>query len=253
MQRPSGEIQTGWYPSVAKVAEAIGPILTATRPGTVPLVPSTLSRSNAVIGHLRSALRRHDVRTTVLLPRAMAAAVFGGRGNATWHRIDTGEHRFMIDARLNAPYVTITIVDGTMKSGPFVLDLPSRFLHPADRVRLAAKRDRLRLLADIASHGLPSACIVVTPVSNGWLSLATRDAIAAELWSLAFAERYLDQRLEMQGPWEDVTIQRATELDLGVRIPREMDVTVASATPIPPEARELLRQSAWRLGLDLPA
>jgi hypothetical protein len=154
-----------------------------------------------------------------------------------------------MDARLlAASYLSITTVNATLTRGPFVLDLPSRFLHPRDRVSLAARPGRDRTLADIAAAALPASSVVVTPVADGWLMLVTSDPIAAELWSLATAERFLDRGLEMQGPWEDPTVQRATELELGARYPGELMLTVHGDTDLPVAAQKLLYSMSTRLG-----
>ena len=217
----------------------------------LPLVPSTLSSTTPEVVRLRSALRAAGERTTLLLPRSLPAIALSRTGDR-WREIDADGRTYRIDARLVRPYAVVVLVDPERQRGPFVLDLPSYFLHPLDRARLATLPDRLRKLADVAAPVRPTLCLVVTPVGDGWLSIATRDIIAAELWALALAERYLDQRLEMQGPWEDPTVQRATELELGVRVPQEMELELRATDAWEPAARELLGTAANRLGMTLP-
>src|SRR5690606_1646299 len=112
--------------------------------------------------------------------------------------------RWRVDARLTgAHWIAVAIVDADHHTGPFALDLPGRFLHPADRLRLAAQADRLRALADVAASAPPAACLILSPIAGGWLAVATRDPIAAELWALGLAERFHRADVEMQGPWEE--------------------------------------------------
>ncbi|MDQ4045066.1 MAG: hypothetical protein M3173_06430 [Chloroflexota bacterium] len=104
----------------------------------------------------------------------------------------------------------------------------------------------------MAAVALPTASVLLTPISDGWLALAATDPIAAELWALALAERWLGCDVEMQGPWEDPAVQRATELEVGIRIPSDMVLRAASDTPLPAVARELLHEAASRLGMHVP-
>lgn len=64
------------------------------------------------------------------------------------------------------------------------------------------------------------------------VTVATPDLIAAELVGLAL--RYPTAEPEPRPrPWEDPVVQRATELDLGVRLPSQIElsfVTVGAAT-----------------------
>ncbi len=89
---------------------------------------------------------------------------------------------------------------------------------------------------------------MLTPADDGWLAVATRDPIAAELWALALAERFLPADVEIQGPWEEPAVQRATELGMGIRVPADMrivpDIPGEAAT-----ARSLLGSTLERLGL----
>jgi hypothetical protein len=260
MYRPSGEaapmphspahIEITWSADPAELAPALLRLLPGDATTPLPIVPSSLRQADPVVAGLRANLRERGTRSMVWTPRTAAAALVRRREATPWSRITVENANWRVDRRLaDGRYVVLTTVDAASRGGPFVLDLPGRFLHPADRIRLAARPDRLRLLADIAAAALPIACLVVTPVAGGLLTVATRDPIAAELWALALAERYHDAALEMQGPWEEPAVQRATELGLGIRIPRDMApriVLAADAT----EARDVLQRSLERLGIE---
>jgi hypothetical protein len=247
----TARIEIAWSRSPADSAATLAGLLPTDAERAIPVVPSTLEGAHPAVAAVRNALRRHRLRTTQLVPRPAVTAIVAGRRR--WQGVAIGDRTWRVDARLTAnPYLAIAIIDDAHRAGPFVLDLPSHFLHPADRVRLLARPDRARLVADLAGAAPPAGSLVLAPCAGGWLSVTTRDPIAAELWALALAERYHDARLEMTGPWEDATVQRATELELGVRISAEMTVAVAGDA-LPPEAAEKVADTGRRLGLDLAA
>jgi hypothetical protein len=243
------QVDIAWEENVTDLAGATAP---AGSDAPLPIVPSSLRADDPALARLREAWRRAGCRSSVLTPRHTASAL-ARRGGGSWRSVAAAGSVFRLDSRLaHRSWLALTRVDASSARGPFVLDLPSRFLHPADRLRLLARGDRHRTLADIASAALPASSVVLSPLCDGWLAVRTLDPIAAELWALALAERFLDQRLEMQGPWEDATVQRATELELGLQIPGQMSVTLAT-TYLPPDGVHILAQAALRLGLRLPA
>lgn len=248
MDDTRADIDIGWFPALRDAAWPLAHALPDEAPQPLPVVPSSLRPDDPVAATLREWLRERGIRTTVLVPRPPAALV-ARRGGAAWHTATIDGRRWRIDARLaRSPWAAIVVIDAGNHTGPFALDLPARLLHPADRVRLAIRPDRLRMLADIAALAPPAACLALSPVGGGWLAVATRDPIAAELWALALAERFHPADVEMQGPWEEPAVQRATELGLGIRIPGDMRVAHVIPTDAP-AARSLLERIAERLGL----
>ena len=251
MREWRANIEIAW---LRELSEAAGPLAGAVADWAsepLPVVPASLRRDDPHIASIRGALRVRGVRTVVVAPRA-PAAVLTRRGRSAWRSATIDGNRWRVDGRLAAPWVALAIVDAGSHTGPFALDLPARFLHPADRLRLAARPDRLRLLADIAAIAPPATCLMLTPADGGWLALPTRDPIAAELWALGLAERFHPADVEMQGPWEEPAVQRATELGLGVRVPDDMRIDVR-IPPDVPMARALLTEVAEHLGLALDA
>jgi hypothetical protein len=248
MRGSRAEIEIAW---VADLPAAAGPLARAL-PGAgaspMALAPASLRAEDPAVSAIRPALRDRGVRTTVIVPRSPASLFAPGRASA-WRAATIDGRRWRLDARLaRSPWVAVSVIDAGRYTGPFALDLAARFLHPADRVRLAARPDRLRLLADIAAIAPPAACLLLTPADGNWLALATRDPIAAELWALGLAERFHPPDVEMQGPWEEQTVQRATELGMGIRIPADMQL-VRNIPFADAAARTLLYRTAERLGL----
>lgn len=244
-------IEMTWIPDLRQAAGPLARALPHPVSQPLPVVPSSLRHDDGDVATIREALREGGLRTVVVTPRSPAALLTARRGS-TWQEATIDGTRWRIDSRLAAPWVAITTIDAENRTGPFALDLPARFLHPADRIRLATRPDRLRLLADIAANALPAACLLLTPADAGWLVAATREPIAAELWALGLAERFHPADVEMQGPWEESTVQRATELGFGIRIPDDMRISVN--VPVnAPVARDLLFTTAARLGLSLNA
>jgi hypothetical protein len=248
MQDTRATIEIAWVSDLSAAAGPLARVLPDAASAVSPLAPSSLQSGDPAVAAIRPALRERGIRTTVLLPRSPAALLAPGRGSA-WHAATIDGRRWRIDARLaRSPWSAIAVIDAGHHTGPFALDLPTRFLHPADRVRLATRPDRLRMLADIAAIAPPVACLAVSPAGGGWLAVATRDPIAAELWALALAERFHPADIEMQGPWEEPAVQRATELGLGIRIPGDMHIAQDIPTDAP-AAQSLLDRISERLGL----
>jgi len=144
--------------------------------------------------------------------------------------------------------VAVDVVE-VARHGPFVLDLLARYVHPRQRLRLVADRQRTSLVAEVAAAATPTLSLVSLSVPGGALVAATADAVAAELVALAFAERCVGSTRAFTGPWEDAVVQRATELDLGVPLPAGIALRSAGAAVGEPWAVELLDHLRQRLGL----
>jgi len=104
--------------------------------------------------------------------------------------------------------------------------------------------------ADLAA-GAPIALVLLVGAADSHgvvLAIATPDLIAAELVWLVLNEG--DD--EGVGPWEDATVQRATELDLGARLPSQLEPHLAAASPTPQAVvvlKELIDRVRLRLGI----
>ena len=248
MRELPAHIHISWGHSPADLAARFAPLLPATR-GPLPVVPAPLEWMNEPIANFRDGLRASGRPSTLLLPRGGVGSLLR-RGRDRWPTVDVARTRYRLDRRLTAEsWLAVLAITPELRRGPFMLDLPFQFLHPRDRLRFAGHPHWRAHRADLAAQALPALTILLHPAADGWLGIATGDPVAAELWSLALAERWLGDDVEMQGPWEDATVQRATELELGVRIPRDMVLTVAEGTALPTVARELLMEISSRLGL----
>ena len=135
------------------------------------------------------------------------------------------------------------------RHGPFVLDVPARFVHPRQRLRLVSDRERSGLTAEVAS-AVPISLIVVSLIlPEGALVAATTDVIAAELVALALSERCLGSVRAYTGPWEDAVVQRATELGMGVLVPSAIRLLPDGQSSKEPWADALLEHVRRRLGI----
>jgi hypothetical protein len=139
---------------------------------------------------------------------------------------------------------------------PLILGLWAKFAHPRQRLGALAGDDRTGLRAELATAVRPSLCILFGESRERPLIVATRDQIAAELTGRAiqFAS-HPDPYGERGGPWELPLIQRATELDLGVRLPSDLTIEAVWAGK-PGEPGERMLQATVeqvRLALGVPS
>jgi hypothetical protein len=114
-------------------------------------------------------------------------------------------------------------------------------------------RRRGRHVDDMASLSQPYSWILITLAGQGRFWVITTEIITAELWSLALAERFHDATLEAQGSREDPTVQRVTELELGVRIPAAMRLRHGVPGDMPDDIAALIAIGCRRLGMNSPA
>lgn len=92
--------------------------------------------------------------------------------------------------------------------------------------RLAAVGAGAGAMADLAAPLRLDLIVIAGSYLGQQLVIATPDVIAAELAWLVLAEPAAAD--ELSGPWEDATVQRATELNLGARLPRQLEPRVAA-------------------------
>ncbi len=209
------------------------------------------TRDDPMVRSILLATQRHGLRSHIAAPRSARAGL--GGDTRSWPRLQMAQRTSRIDERmLRGTRVGVVAITADRRRGPFALDLASHFLHPFDRAKLLVARHRPQLAADIAASTLPDSWLIATMVNQHQVWLTTTDIIVAELWSLALAERFLDSALEMQGPWEDPTVQRATELELGARIPSEIWLRPVRPDAMPAEVSAVIASGRRRLGMRLP-
>lgn len=216
------------------LTDGIAMVLPAPVEGEVTILPSSLDRRDRVLAATRTVLRASGGTSRVLLPLNPIAAL-GRQGEWSEVKIevpDAGPRRVRLPSALIAADTlwTVTDVDAVSGRGPYALDLIARYLTPIDRLRLLGGSTR-SATAEVTLARRPDFCLVTRVIAGGHLLVATTDVVAAELMALALVDEDLLQEHRLTGPWEDDLVQRATELDLGVRLPQEIRVDVVGDMP----------------------
>lgn len=222
-------------------------------PGHRPLlVPSTGNRGDTLLGIIEHELRAHDVVPGSCVPaNGPRALVRQGWAPVEIVAPDLPFRRVRISNELVGaePWV-VCDVDAVARTGPFVLDVFSRHLHPVDRLLLLADRQRERRAADLNLTIRPAWSVIGGHAGAGYLLATTRDPVAAELVALALSEGVVGPDVAFTGPWEDPVVQRATELELGVIVPHQIRLAVHGD---PGDAWATLERIAGRIGVDFRA
>lgn len=211
------------------------------------LVPSSGHRGDPLLAAVSGALRDTGVgaRQLAFMERFRP---LGGWAGVVLAPPDRPRRRIRIAKALAGEHPWIVCnVDAVARTGPFVLDVFSRFLHPLDRARLLADRNRPGRAAEVNLAVQAGWCIVGGTAGAGHLLVVTHDVIAAELVALALSEHALGAAVDVTGPWEDGVVQRATELELGVRIPQQIGLVIHGDAEW---ARTEIDRMAGRIGLD---
>ena len=137
---------------------------------------------------------------------------------------------------------------------PLAIGTLARHVHPrrALAARLGAGGGRAGLAADIAAPVRPRFIAISTDLGGLPLVAATTDRIAAELIGRALQPERGGGG-DPVGPWQDPVVQRATELDLGVRLPNDLVLrhawTGADHSPAIEALGTLMDRIALRLGV----
>ncbi len=226
------------------------PVLLDAVPGVRPLlVPSTGEREDMLLRIAEDELRAGNAFPEVSVPARGRWALVGRHWTTVEIRApDLPRRRVRISKALGdgEPWI-ICDVDAVARTGPFILDVFSRHLHPLDRLRLLADRQRERRAADLNLAIRPIWNVIGGHAGTRYLLAAGRNPVAAELFALALSEHVLGPDLVFTGPWEDPVVQRATELELGVVGPHQIELVVHGD---PGDARSSLDRIAGRIGVD---
>jgi len=241
--------------TLAGAVASVLPIEAAT--GEVLLLPSSLRRDDPVASAVRDVLRRRRVASHLILPANPLAAftrLGRSRPDTPWTTVavdppDAPVYTIRLPGRLfgHTPLWTVTDVDSVSDAGPFVLDLLARYVHPLSRLRNLATRGRAD--AAVAVNLAVSISLSVVGKQFGDFAIVgvTPDPVAAELFALALADENLPANRTVTGPWEDRIVQRATELELGVRIPQDISLVVLGSPHS--SIRETIDRIARRIGI----
>lgn len=226
--------------------------------GEVAIMPSTLEHRDLVGESIEVALPptvHAGIMTPITGSDARKAMIMPAR-TTRWTEVPVTEP----GARLASAQLPKSIMSAShriiatdvvevARHGPFVLDVPARYVHPRQRVRLVSDRERSELLAEVASVVPISMAVVSLVLPEGAFVAVTADPIAAELVALALSERCLGSVRSFSGPWEDPVVQRATELRIGVLVPALIRLIPDGTRAREPWADALVEHVRRRIGI----
>jgi len=241
-------------------AEAVSGVLD-TMPGSGPvlILPASLRRTDPLASAVRQELRASQVASHLMLPLNPAATLIGRATRSpsgAWidaeiRAPDVPATSIRIPARLNGPEAiwTVTDVDAIGGTGPYMLDLVTRYAHPRTRLRQLASRRRSDAVVDVNLVVRPSRCVVGKAFGETVVVGVVNDPIAAELFALALADEDLAPGRSVTGPWEDRVVQRATELEIGVQIPQHLSIDLVTTPGT--AVRTVLERVLARIGVEI--
>ncbi len=251
-------VQIQIEPTLHRAAAEVLPAMTAHLQGDVVVLPSSLDAADPVANEVLQLLP-DAVEARVLVPvsgpaarRAFLSPTVLGQWRdmpipAPGSKLQTAVMPGPIATAAHR-LIAVDVVE-VARHGPFVLDVAARYAHPRQRVRLVADAARGEIAAEIASAVHVDLHVVSLTLRDGTYLAATTDPIAAELVALALSERCLGATRAFTGPWEDIVVQRATELELGVLLPSRIRLVTAGSAAQQPWADEITEHVRRRLGL----
>lgn len=145
--------------------------------------------------------------------------------------------------------IIVTDVVEVARHGPFVIDLPARYIHPRQRMKLLASGQREHLAAEVADAFSIDMMAVYMSHREGAVLAVTTDPIAAELVALAMSELCTGAPRSFTGPWEDPVVQRATELEMGVLLPNRIRIILDGPNRADHWAQRVVNHVHLRLGV----
>lgn len=200
------------------------------------LLPSSLDRGDALVHAIRRELRAQGSSSSVAVPRPpfrFVTRTLPGK-RSEWRAAglllpDAPGRDVLLPSRLLAgeAVLYVTHVNAVARTGPFQLDLLTRYVHPRLRIRQVIDPDRAARAVETNLAMRPAWSVIGGDVPPG-IVVVTRDLIVGELIALCLAERFFDRGTEFANPWEDRVVQRATELELGAATPGEIRIELAA-------------------------
>ena len=115
----------------------------------------------------------------------------------------------------------------------------TRFAAPRQRLATRLAPANTGLVAEIAGTIGPSAVLMMGTVGGHPTVVSTADLLAAELVWLALSRLEHADDSEPIGPWEDATVQRATELGSRLRLPSQLSFALVCSDPLARSCDEL--------------
>jgi hypothetical protein len=163
---------------------------------------------------------------------AMSGWVRSARTRDTWAAVDVSDRSDRLDIAWfrreladASTLIAINEVPAGKVNEPLVLGMWAMFAHPRQRIGALAGDDRTGLRAELAVAVRPSLVILLGESHERPLVIAAQDQLAAELLGRALQSIDLpDPFDEAVGPWELPLIQRATELNIGIKLPLQLNI-----------------------------
>jgi hypothetical protein len=128
-----------------------------------------------------------------------------------------------------------------------------RYLGFAAQMQTRLADPRLLQAAELTQRARPELCLVAGTMFGCSYVAVTNDPIAADLLGLSLSRDPSAAEGELIGPWEDAIVQRATELELGVRLPSDISLELAwignQDAPELIAIKEWIREVAGRFGV----
>ena len=219
--------------------------------------------ARVVAGRLAGLIRARGAggQVDVLVPPSGLAAIVRSR-REPWVAVDVSGRGGRFDrvrvarsvATADAVCVVSVLGDRGERWRSIAIGALVPFAHPREGLAVRVERSEGGLAADVALAFAPRLVVVAAAVQGHAVVVSTDDLIAAELVGLALRREQANDE-EAIGPWEDRLVQRATELNLGVRLPTEIDLVSVWAGPAntPGEATTTALADRIRLRLGIPA
>ncbi len=188
--------------------------------------PSTATGALSAVEMTRRAFQSTGHRVVLLTPPPLFRAGKLGQWTSVplSPRSDVMSHAILPDLLLKAD--SLVLINDVRHADelrpPLALGIWRQYLHPKQRLLVNLAARRLPIDADISAVIRPRAIILLPYWSQGALAVVSSDRIAAELVGLAIHQATRHPFAATTGPWEDPIVQRATELDLGVRLPADL-------------------------------
>ena len=185
-----------------------------------------------IVRELTQFLSRSGRRVDVIAaPRASPSGWIGSFGRG-WTSIDLrgrGDRltHAKMPGRLSLVAIRRSSVSDLTRFDPnrpaIAIGVWAQFAHPFQRFGAAISGQGDGLTAELALAAPPAWYFASASWQGKPMALLADDMIAAELLGLAIGQIQADPDREPAGPWEHPLVQRATELDLGVRTPAEIE------------------------------
>lgn len=180
---------------------------------------------------LQVSLARTGREVETLTPLAMNPGGWVKARRRRWRSVDLDGRgnrlaRAMLPAAFFEPGRQVVVVNDLRRFVParpaIAIALWSHFAHPRQQLGASIGDQASGLVAEIALAAPAALYIVAASWQGKPMAVVSADMIATELVGLAIGQMQADPDREIAGPWEHPLVQRATELDLGARLPSDI-------------------------------